>query len=191
MIARFGFADRVGRRLLVVAALFWAPTTWGADSPTDSSSARAAAEKIGIGRGICAVLGLPDGAERASSSTWPLPVKCWFTSSRPTPTRSRPFGKAAEAAGLLGSRVFVDQGAWDRVHLADNLAGAVLVSAAAADAVGDAGNAPRAASARQGGRRRPGNRQAGPGRDRRVEPSLPRSGQQSAVDRPVGSRTRT
>ena len=39
--------------------------------------------------------------------------------------------KAALARGLLGTRVFADQGSWRHVHLADNLAGLVWLSPAA------------------------------------------------------------
>ncbi|NQU74711.1 MAG: PQQ-binding-like beta-propeller repeat protein, partial [Planctomycetes bacterium] len=42
--------------------------------------------------------------------------------------------QAAEAAGLLGRRIFVDQGDFKSLHLADNLAGALLIpSSVAAD----------------------------------------------------------
>ena len=43
--------------------------------------------------------------------------------------------KAAQAAGLLGKRVFVDRGSWRHIHLADNLAGLVWLSPEAQRAV--------------------------------------------------------
>ena len=39
--------------------------------------------------------------------------------------------KAAQAAGLLGKRVFADRGSWRQIHLADNLAGLIWLSPAA------------------------------------------------------------
>jgi hypothetical protein len=44
--------------------------------------------------------------------------------------------KAAEAAGLLGTRIFADRGDGRHVHLADNLAGAVLGSPGTAKELG-------------------------------------------------------
>lgn len=42
---------------------------------------------------------------------------------------------AAEAAGLLGQRIFVNHGDVESIHLADNLAGAVLVASGAEDSI--------------------------------------------------------
>ncbi|HYW80595.1 MAG TPA: PQQ-binding-like beta-propeller repeat protein, partial [Thermoguttaceae bacterium] len=87
--------------------------------------------KIDVGRGICVVL----GAERASSvvelaQASELSIYVQSPDAREV-ARVR---AVAEAAGLLGTRVFVDQGDFDAIHLADNLADAVVVSAAAMDA---------------------------------------------------------
>jgi len=82
------------------------------------------------------VLGLPDGkrpefvADVASGSE----LMVYFQSLDAEEVAA--VRLAAEATGLLGSRVFVDRGDWNRVHLADNLAGAVIASSAAEKAVG-------------------------------------------------------
>ena len=94
-----------------------------------SVDAKAALENIGIDKGICAVLGLPNAdqpgfvAELAKGSE----LVVYFQS--PTADEVEAVREAADAAGLLGRRVFVGRGSLKSVHLADNLAGAVLVSA--------------------------------------------------------------
>ena len=93
--------------------------------------AKAALERIGIEKGICVILGLPPTgrpglvAEVARGSE----LLVYFQS--PDADEVARVRQAAETAGLLGSRVFVDQGDWGSIHLADNLAGAVLVAPSA------------------------------------------------------------
>jgi len=84
--------------------------------------------KIGTDKGICVVL----GAERASlvaELAQGSDLSIYFQS--PDVREVARVREVAAAAGLLGTRVFVDQGDFDAIHLADNLADAVLVSAAA------------------------------------------------------------
>ncbi|MEE8451617.1 MAG: PQQ-binding-like beta-propeller repeat protein, partial [Thermoguttaceae bacterium] len=92
--------------------------------------AKTALAKIGTDKGICVVL----GAEQPSLVTG-LAQGSELTIYFQSPDAREVAGvrTAAEAAGLLGTRVFVDQGDFDAIHLADNLADAVLVSAAAGD----------------------------------------------------------
>ena len=80
-----------------------------------------------IDRGVCAVLGLPDGgqAESVVQLTQDTQLRVYFQSPRADEVAA--VRKAAETAGVLGSRVFVDLGTWDSVHLADNLADVVVV----------------------------------------------------------------
>ena len=90
-------------------------------------SAKEAREAIGLERGICAILGLPH-----QSVEWPLSlaretelvvyVQC---ASAEEAARLR---GAASDANLLGKEIFVGEGAFTRIGLATNLAGAVLVS---------------------------------------------------------------
>ncbi len=95
------------------------------------------ADGIAISQGIGVVLGLPDSrgpefvTDLASRGQWLV----YFQAQRPDEEAA--VRKAAEAAGLLGKRVFVDRGPWRRIHLADNLAGAVWVSSAARGHVSD------------------------------------------------------
>ncbi|MHC4179692.1 MAG: PQQ-binding-like beta-propeller repeat protein, partial [Planctomycetota bacterium] len=93
-------------------------------------------ERIGIRRGVCVVLGLPDQgrASFVTDGARGSELRVYFQS--PEPREVAAVRRAAEAAGLLGNRVFVDAGDFGRVHLADNLAGAVLAPPSAARAAG-------------------------------------------------------
>ncbi len=112
---------------LTLAAWLAAAAVWG-------GVARAGAEgpdEVGPSRGVCAVLGLPEGegpgfAARLAEGT---EVLVYFQS--PDPAETLAVREAAAAAGLLGTRVFADTGAPGRIHLADNLAGSVVLSRAA------------------------------------------------------------
>ncbi len=115
--------ESVAGRLSVVlflAVALGAQAAWGA-------GAAETLERIGIERGICAVLGLPDAdqpgfvAELAEGSE----LLVYFQSPRADEVVA--VRAAAEAAGLLGERVFVGEGGLDTVRLAGNLAGAVVV----------------------------------------------------------------
>ena len=80
-------------------------------------------KKIGAKRGICAVV----GAERDA-----LPVELARGSEFLVFAQAanvEAIQKAADAAGLLGTRVWAEQGKPDRIHLADNVADAVVAGA--------------------------------------------------------------
>ena len=110
--------------LVVVMALACCEASAFGDA---ESEAKAALEKIGVRKGICVVLGLPRGDQggfvMALAQKSELLVYVQLSDLR---AMSR-VQKAAEAAGLLGRRVCVAKGAPERIHLADNLADAVLV----------------------------------------------------------------
>ena len=101
-----------------------------AQPAASGAEAEAALESMGMRKGICVVLGLPEGgrpefvAEVAGASE----LTVYFQSASAEEVAG--VRASAEAAGLLGTRVFVDQGDEKLIHLADNLAGAVLVSPA-------------------------------------------------------------
>ncbi len=123
---------------LAVTVLF--ASGWIHPCPAEGAvpaDANAALEQIGMEKGICAILGLPNAdrpgfvAELAKASE----LVVYFQS--PDADEAAAVRKAADAAGLLGRRVFVDQGDWKQVHLADNLAGAVLVAGSAASGVAE------------------------------------------------------
>jgi outer membrane protein assembly factor BamB len=87
-------------------------------------------DRLGLSKGLCLVLGLPEGGAgrvvelaRAGELTIYLQAA---DAAEVAATR-----KAAEAAGMLGSRIFVDLGAWRRIQLAGNLVDAALVAASA------------------------------------------------------------
>jgi outer membrane protein assembly factor BamB len=86
-------------------------------------------QRVGKGPGYCLVLGAPDAAlpiALAQRSSWTLYVQV-HSGAELSAVR-----QAAEAHGLLGTRIYAAQGSWDRLHLADNLADAVVVTLSAA-----------------------------------------------------------
>jgi len=96
-----------------------------------------AAEKVGIQKGICVVLGLPkaDQPEFVTNLAKHNELLIYFQS--PHSAEVTGVRAAAESAGLLGKRIFADRGDWKSIHLADNLAGAVLVASSAEGAVAE------------------------------------------------------
>ncbi len=87
-------------------------------------------KEIGTLRGVIAVLDLPGGdanyvVELANASE----LLVYFQSA--DADQINVVREAADSAGLLGRRIFVDSGALDSIHLADNLADGIIVSAAA------------------------------------------------------------
>ena len=98
----------------------------GAVVPKDSA---ALCERVGTPKGLCVWLGAAKTDEvlgLAQSGDWTVYVQ--------SPRREDvdAFWKAAEEAGLLGRKMFVDRGSWSAIQLADNLADAVIVEGPAA-----------------------------------------------------------
>ena len=86
-------------------------------------------KRLGCERGVCVVLGDKDGKlaldlARASEAI----VYLQLPGAAETETARR----AADAAGLYGRRVFIEQGDLARIHLADNLADALVATGEAA-----------------------------------------------------------
>jgi len=102
-----------------------------------SGSAKSALKQIGVRKGVCVVLGLPKAEQAAFVTDVARGSELTIYFQSPDGKEIAAVRKAAEAAGLLGSRVFADRGDWGRVHLADNLAGAVLVSGSAEKGVSE------------------------------------------------------
>ena len=101
-------------------ALFLALPCARAQGP--STAARGVLPKIGLQRGICVVLGDPSGTlalELARTSELLIYLQL------PAGEQLDALRTAADQAGLLGTRLFVEQGALSRLHLADNLADVV------------------------------------------------------------------
>jgi outer membrane protein assembly factor BamB len=110
----------------------------GAVSAVAAASEPAAVEvlaRITIPRGICVVLGLRKANETKFVADLAAGSDLLVYFQSPNREEELAVRKAAEAAGLLGKRVFADRGAWRQIHLADNLATAIWVSPAAQDQV--------------------------------------------------------
>lgn len=101
---------------------------------------RSALQQIGVDRGVCVVLGLPEDGGTAWVNDLARPnCTVYFQSTRADEVvRVR---QAAAAAGVLGKQVFadLDEGArTQRIHLADNVADAVLVAPSQEKTISDA-----------------------------------------------------
>ncbi len=97
--------------------------------------ARTALRKIGFDSGVVAVLGLPESDRTSFVTDLASNSRLLVFFQSPDASEVLAVRKAAESAGLLGKQVFVEQSDWERIHLASNLAGAVLCSPSAAKAV--------------------------------------------------------
>ena len=119
----------------------WAPVfavlalTLTARTHAAEADAGAALEKVGPRKGICVVLGLPQGARSEFVTDLAKGSELLIYFQSPSLTEVTSVRKSAEAAGLLGQRIFVDRGDWQSVPLAGNRAGAVLVGPAAEGSV--------------------------------------------------------
>jgi len=114
----------------VTAGLFialWCSVTEGAEQATDASAKQRAREvlgRLGLDRGVCVLLDespaeMAIGLARQSKLTVyvQLPAEEAADAAR----------RLIDRAGLLGTRVYVEKGGWSHIHLADNLADAVVV----------------------------------------------------------------
>ncbi len=110
--------------LLLVAMAFYGGIHRGEEAET-------ALAEIGIHRGICVVLGLPDKDQPGFVTDLAEGSELLIYFQSPDREEVTAVRQAAEDSGLLGTRIFVDQGGWESVHLADNLAGAMWVSSSA------------------------------------------------------------
>ncbi|HUT34138.1 MAG TPA: PQQ-binding-like beta-propeller repeat protein [Planctomycetota bacterium] len=109
---------------LVALLLAAAPARAGAE-------AKEILRRAGLQKGICVVLGLPKADEPALVVDLAAGAELTVYFQTPSAAEELAVRRAAEKAGLLGKRVFADRGPWERIHLADNLAGAVWVAPAA------------------------------------------------------------
>ncbi len=87
--------------------------------------------RIGIQDGICVVLGLPRAEAPGFVTELAQSTRLLVYFQSPDADEVALVRGAAELAGLLGERVFVNRGDWASVHLADNLAGAVVAAPSA------------------------------------------------------------
>jgi outer membrane protein assembly factor BamB len=105
----------------VVAVFSMCPRTLPAESVD------ALVDQLETRKGVCAVLGLPDGnADTVLDLSRATDFTIYYQS--PDTDSIAAVRQAADSRGLLGTRVFVDRGGWDCIHLADNLADAIVVA---------------------------------------------------------------
>ena len=90
----------------------------------------AAVRNIDLDRGIVAVLGLPGGdAGFVTGLAEARELRVYFQSADADQVAA--VRKAADAAGLLGNRIFVDSGSLETIGLSDNVADAIVVAPSA------------------------------------------------------------
>jgi hypothetical protein len=128
----------VGHWAVILAALASSQVACSAEPRSRHAAAAKTLERIGLDRGICVVLGLPGAGGPAPLVDFVQrsELTVYFQSSRANEVAA--VRAEALAAGLLGTRVFVDEGQCGAIHLADNLADALIVAATAEKEVDDA-----------------------------------------------------
>ncbi len=102
-----------------------------ADSAEVGPDAKDVLAKMDMRHGVCAVLGLSQQHEPEFPTELAQGSEALVYFQSPEAAEVAAVRQAAEDAGLLGIRVFVHEGDYGAVHLADNLAGAVWVSSSA------------------------------------------------------------
>jgi len=118
----------------------WWMLLCGADGMTVSAAetpVRQVTAKVGVRSGIGAVLGLPRAArlDFVTELSGDSELLVYFQS--PDPDEVLAVRKTAEAAGLLGKNVFAARGSYARIHLADNMVGAIFLSSQADEQVSE------------------------------------------------------
>ncbi|MFZ5833643.1 MAG: PQQ-binding-like beta-propeller repeat protein [Planctomycetota bacterium] len=103
----------------------------GSSGGFSAAAGSAVAEGIGLQRGVVAVLGMPQGREKQKLGELSRDTELVFYFQSPEADDVAAVRGLAEQAGLLGTRIFADQGNLSRIHLADNLTDAVLVASSA------------------------------------------------------------
>ena len=108
----------------LLLALLLGPAATFVQAQTEKNKSDRLLKQIGVERGICVLLGELTGEsiiQLARASELTLYVQL-AGSEKATALRQK-----IEAAGFLGQRVYVDTGSYKRIHLADNIADAVIV----------------------------------------------------------------
>ncbi len=94
-------------------------------------------EQLGVSRGVCAVLGLPNGKEPSYLLDLAQGSELTIYFQSPLDDELNSLREAADEAGLLGKRIFLEKGNWNKIHLASNLADTALVASHAKEAVNE------------------------------------------------------
>lgn len=104
------------------------------EEPAANERARGILDRLGIDRGICVLLGdSPAGLAIALARGSDLTVYAQVVTREAAETAR----SSVDAAGLLGTRIYIEKGSPSQIHLADNLADAVVVMPAAARLIGE------------------------------------------------------
>ena len=77
---------------------------------------------------ICAIIGLPINQTAKDIIATAQKNENIYYFQSPNPQTVRAVREEAEKVGLLGTRLFVDRGSFEKIHLADNLIGNIIVS---------------------------------------------------------------
>ncbi|MGE4551341.1 MAG: hypothetical protein AAEJ57_08115, partial [Opitutales bacterium] len=93
--------------------------------------------KLDVSRGICAILGFPKGKGPAYVLDFVRGSELTVYFQSPDTSELISLREAADEAGLLGRRIFVEKGGWAKIHLASNLADALVVAPAASESVNE------------------------------------------------------
>ena len=96
-----------------------------------SPEVQAVLERVGSDRGICVFLGLPGGGKETSIVELARASELLLYVQSAAADEVAAMRQAAESAGLLGQRIWVDGGPWHTIQMADNIADAVFVEASA------------------------------------------------------------
>ncbi len=118
-------------RLRVAVALWFVIAAFGgvalsqAAEPTPASEAQQIRARLGCERGICVLLD-PNPADLAIALARQTELLIYL--QLPSADATATARARVDAVGLLGTRIYVDQGRWPQIHLADNLADAVVVT---------------------------------------------------------------
>ena len=89
---------------------------------------------VDVQQGLCVLLGEQNG-ELAVELAQKTELTVYVQSVLQEDVRAA--RQTADDAGLLGTRVYVEQGNWSRIHLADNLADTVVVNGSAKSNTGN------------------------------------------------------
>jgi len=135
MIGKHGSLAGLGRVVLILGVVWPALAVPAAEPASVGAEAKTALENMGTKKGICVVLGLPQADKPGFVTDLVAGSELLVFFQSPEADQVDGVREAADTAGLLGKRVFVDRGRWQSIHLADNLAGAILVGPSAQNRV--------------------------------------------------------
>ena len=124
-----------GNVLTVIMSLMMGVVLAGPASSSPPAAIGPQAQKvlaeIAVPKGVCVVLGLPQDKQPSFVADLAAGSEFLVYFQSPDGSEELAVRQAAQAAGLLGTRVFADHGSWRQIHLADNLAGLIWLSPAA------------------------------------------------------------